>query len=189
MNDTKNILIVGVGGQGTILASNIISLAALKAGLDIKKSEIHGMSQRGGSVFSHVRYGTTVHSPVIPEGKADIIVSLEEMEVLRWTDFLHKETEVIWLKHRILPAEVKEYPEGIDNELKANFNRIHQINPEEIIEQLGNKKYLNVFILGELSKFTEFPEDIWKAAIEELVPEGTMDDNWKAFNLGRNSSI
>lgn len=187
MSNTTNILIVGVGGQGTILASNIITYAAMNAGLDAKKSEIHGMSQRGGSVFSHVRFGEKVSSPVIPKGKVDVLVSLEEMETARWTEYLNKDSKVIILKNRILPANVTEYPEGIIAELAAEFVNTIVIDPKEYTEKLGSEKFLNVFQLGALSNYVaSISNDNWKNAIEELVPQGTFEKNHEAFIAGKN---
>ena len=122
MDKVFNLLIVGVGGQGTILASNIVTQAAMNAGLDAKKSEIHGMSQRGGAVFSHVRFGKKVYSPVIAKGNVDVLISLEEMETLRWTEFLNKDSQLIVLNNRILPANTAEYPQGLTDKIKSQFN-------------------------------------------------------------------
>lgn len=181
-----NILIVGVGGQGTILASNVVSYAAMNAGLDVKKSEIHGMSQRGGSVFSHVRFGKTVSSPVIPLGEVDVLISLEEMETARWLDYLNKDSKVIILTNRIFPANVTVYPEGIVSEISAKLTNTIAIDPKKYTEKLGNEKFLNIFLLGVLSKFIQIPDDCWNKAIKSLVPEGTFDKNLEAFNAGKN---
>lgn len=185
MDRVFNLLIVGVGGQGTILASNIVTEAAMNAGLDAKKSEIHGMSQRGGSVFSHVRFGKEVHSPVIPKGCVDVIISLEEMEAARWTEFLNEDSKIIVLTNRILPANLTEYPEGVIAKMKEKFKNVITIDPEVYTERLGSNKYLNVFILGLLSNYVEIDEDCWKKAITALVPQGTAEKNYEAFVMGK----
>ena len=185
MSDVRNILLVGVGGQGIILASDILTQAALNAGFDAKKSEIHGMSQRGGSVFSHVRYGRHVYSPVIPEGAAHILVALEEMEALRWLQYCGPQTELIVLQTRLNPANVKEYPDGVEAELRRLFTNIRAIDPAQLLEHSGGKKFINTAILGALSTGLDFPEKAWKDAIEKLAPAGTADLNWKAFAAGR----
>jgi indolepyruvate ferredoxin oxidoreductase beta subunit len=184
-----NILMVGVGGQGIITASDIITLAAVFSGYDAKKSEIHGMSQRGGSVFSHIRFGKKIYSPVIPAGEADILISLEEMETLRWLDYTNKETTVIVLDTRITPAEVKEYPSGITDELKNKYRNFVLINTEELKGRAGNILYLNVALLGLLSNFLDFPESSWRQAIKDEIPEAFFDDNWRAFISGKNEVI
>lgn len=183
---TGNILIVGVGGQGTILASDILCAAAMEAGLDAKKSEIHGMSQRGGSVFSHVRFAPKVHSPVIPHGEVDILMALEEMEAARWIDWLVPGGSLIVSGTRILPANVETYPEGIAEELKKRVSSCSYIPAERLLEAAGNEKYVNVFILGAASKEIDFPESAWYSAIERLVPQGTYEPNRAAFIAGRN---
>lgn len=183
---TFNILMVGVGGQGIILSSDILTQTALNAGLDTKKSEIHGMSQRGGSVFSHVRFGDKVHSPVIADGEADIFISLEKMETLRWLSSAHKDTQIIVLEEQIKPAMVTDYPEGYKEEISAKSDKIIYLNPKEMTEKVGLRKFLNVTILGIVSRFTNFSLDNWKDAIMQLVPEGSGEENWKAFEIGRN---
>ncbi len=185
MKDTVNILIVGVGGQGTILASDILTEAAMISGYDAKKSEIHGMSQRGGSVFSHVRYGKKVYSPVIPEGKANILLSLEEMETLRWLSFTGKSTKVVVADTRILPQEVNNYPEGIIEDLKSNFSNCYHIDTKMISEAINSPKTLNVTLLGIISNFIDLEMPAYMKAIESLVPKGTFEKNMEAFEYGR----
>ena len=185
MKPVRNILIVGVGGQGIILASDILTQAALNAGHDAKKSEIHGMSQRGGSVFSHIRYGEKVFSCVIPEGSADLIVALEEMEALRWLAYCGPQTRAIVTRTRINPANVVDYPEGVSDELKRVFSSVVMVEPEELAAKSGGAKYLNTAILGVASRTVDFPESAWREAIEKLTPAGTAEQNWKAFQAGR----
>ena len=184
-NKVDNILMVGVGGQGTILASDILTLAALNSGYDAKKSEIHGMSQRGGSVFCHVRFGEKIFSPVIPLGQADILLSLEEMETLRWGDFTNTDSRVIVLKRKILPPNVDAYTEGIEEELSSVYKNLDLIEPDSLIKDIGNVKFLNVALLGLLSVYIDFPEDAWKESIKEKVPSAFFEENWQAFNKGK----
>ena len=185
MSKTKNVLIAGVGGQGAILASNILSSAALAAGFDVKKSEIHGMSQRGGSVFSHIRFGDKVHSAVIPQGEVDVFLALEEMESLRWISHLNPESKLVVSSTRILPSMVEEYPEGIVESLKKNYSNCISIDAKALTEKAGHMKYLNVALIGAVSGYLGISDDAWKQAIEEEVPAGTADDNWNAFLAGR----
>jgi indolepyruvate ferredoxin oxidoreductase, beta subunit len=180
-----NILIVGVGGQGIILGSDIITKAALFSGFDAKKSEIHGMSQRGGSVFSHIRFGEVVYSPVIPEGELDILLSFEEMETLRWLSYTNPDTKIIFTENQILPAETTEYPQGIKEKLSKSFKNMDTINQDEFIKKIGKPKYLNVAVLGFVSNYINLKEDAWKKAIEEEVPAGTFSENWEAFLIGK----
>jgi indolepyruvate ferredoxin oxidoreductase beta subunit len=185
MNEIYNMLIVGVGGQGILLASDITVNVAMKEGFDVKKSEIHGMSQRGGSVFSHIRFGKKVYSPVIPECKAGLLIAFEEMEALRWLDFVNPETKLIINKNRIMPAETSTYPEGIIPELKKTFATVMEIDQERLIKEIGKPKYLNTAILGFASKYLEFKEDSWRLAIEEESPKGTFSENYEAFRKGK----
>jgi len=182
-----NVLIVGVGGQGTNLASDILAAAAIEAGLDAKKSEIHGMSQRGGSVFSHVRFSEKVYSPVIPEGEVDILVSLEEMETARWLNLLKTDAKLIISGTRILPAGVTEYPEGIVPAIKQAGYSCSFIPAETLAKSAGGIQYENVFILGLLSRMLNFPVSAWYAAIEKSVPAGTFAANRAAFDAGATS--
>ena len=182
---TWNILMVGVGGQGVILASDILAAAALTAGCDAKKSEIHGMSQRGGSVFSHVRFGKKIFSPVIPEGGADVLLSLELMETLRWTAFARAETEFIVLNEKILPANADSYPAGVEEEIQSLSPGALIMDPASLIEKIGDKKYLNVALCGVLAGKLALPEPAWREAVNAHVPAGTFEANWKAFGTGR----
>jgi indolepyruvate ferredoxin oxidoreductase beta subunit len=184
-NKTWNILMVGVGGQGIILASDILAGAALAVGFDAKKSEIHGMSQRGGSVFSHVRFGKKIFSPVIPEGACDVLLSLELMETLRWIDYAHAGTRFIVLKEKILPANSAEYPSGIEEEIRSLSPQTLFVDPKILTEKIGDKKYFNVALCGMLASALALPEAAWKQAIEAHVPAGTFEANWKAFLTGR----
>jgi indolepyruvate ferredoxin oxidoreductase beta subunit len=184
--DFWNILMVGVGGQGIILASDILTRAAMEAGYDSKKSEIHGMSQRGGSVFSHIRFGKKIFSPSISRGEADILFSLEEMETLRWLDYANEESLVIVLRTMINPANVDSYPGSIEDELRKRVKRLLFLDPEELRKEIGHQKFLNVALLGVLSSVVPLFDDAWRRAIEEEVPKGSFEQNWKAFIAGRN---
>ncbi|MBN1697952.1 MAG: indolepyruvate oxidoreductase subunit beta [Spirochaetales bacterium] len=185
MGNIFNILMVGVGGQGIIMASDIVSLTAMYGGRDVKKSEIHGMSQRGGSVFSHIRIGEKVHSPLIAAGEADILFSLEEMETLRWIGYANEKSIIICMKTRINPAMVEEYPAGIEEEIKRASPKACFIDPEPLRKEIGNAKFLNVALIGLLSGFVDFNEDCWEKAIREKVPEDTFEGNWNAFHTGK----
>lgn len=180
-----NILMVGVGGQGIVLASDLLAQAALLAGFDVKKSEIHGMSQRGGSVFSHIRFGNQVYSPVIPEASCDIIVSLELLETLRWTAYCHLQTKAIVLTEKILPACAKEYPSGIENEIKNIFADCLFIDSTNLLPKIKDKRYFNVALCGILANFLPLKPEVWQKAIEEWVHPEYYEDNWQAFNAGR----
>jgi indolepyruvate ferredoxin oxidoreductase beta subunit len=185
MPEMTNVLIVGVGGQGTILASDIFCEAALAAGFDVKKSEIHGMSQRGGSVFSHVRFGKKVHSPVIPQGGADILIALEEMETLRWLPFLNQQTKLVIATTRILPSNCETYPEGSLDYLRANWPECLVVDPATVLDGPAAQKSLNVALAGAASRHLSFSDGDWRGAIEKLVPDGTAEANWKAFQAGQ----
>ncbi len=186
----KNIVMVGVGGQGIILASDIISSVIMRTGYDVKKSEVHGMSQRGGSVFSFIRYGEKVYSPVVSEGEADILISLELMETLRWINYANKNTVVVFNNEKIWPTDVligkNVYPENIEKDIKKIVSKSYEIDGLSYVEKIGSKKYLNTVILGVISNHLEFSEDIWIDTIKNLVPKRTIDDNIKAFEIGRN---
>ncbi len=185
MSNITNILMVGVGGQGTVLSSNIVSLAAMYGGLDVKKSEIHGMSQRGGSVFSHVRFGEKVHSAVIPEGEADILLALEEMETLRWLNYLKPGGRIVCLCENILPATISEYPAGTADFIQKNYPGSYLVDPAELKAKLNNTKVLNVAMLGLISCLVDIDELAWKRAITELTPVGTSELNLAAFEAGK----
>jgi indolepyruvate ferredoxin oxidoreductase beta subunit len=176
---------VGVGGQGIILASDILTRTAMESGYDAKKSEIHGMSQRGGSVFSHIRFGKKIFSPSISRGQADVLFSLEEMEALRWLPYANRESLVIVLRTRINPANIDIYPESVEEELGKRVRRLRFLDPEELRNEIGHQKFLNVALLGVLSSAVPLPDDAWRRAIKGEVPEGTFEQNWNAFLAGR----
>ncbi len=182
---TRNVLMVGVGGQGIIMASDILTLAAMHQGFDAKKSEIHGMSQRGGSVFAHIRYGKKIHSPVIAQGQADILFSLEPLEALRWLRYAGPSTAVISATTRISPAGVAEYPAGVEEALRAAAGEVALVDTDELGSRIGNPKFLNVAFLGVISGRLDITDDSWQRAISESVPSGFEEANWTAFGVGR----
>ncbi len=189
MDRTKNILIVGVGGQGVILASNALSLVAMNRGFDVKKNEAHGQSQRGGTVPSHIRYGTKVYVPIIARGEADMVLAFEELEGLRFAHFLRPEGKMILSLQRIYPPRVSSgmdtYPENIPETLRQNEIDTFPVDALDIANKLGNPLVVSTVLLGALSNFLEFTTDEWKSVIEKLVPEKHRDVNLKAFEAGK----
>lgn len=185
---TKSILLVGVGGQGTILASKLLTLGLMEAGYDVKMSEIHGMSQRGGSVSSQVRYGEKVYSSVIEKGGADILVSFEKMEAMRWIGHLKPGGKIVVNDHAIhsmvtISGKVP-YPEGIIEELKEKAETL-VVNASEMAEDLGNNKVTNVILLGALVKSMGLEDIDWDKIIEENVKPRFVDLNKLAFETGK----
>ena len=184
---TKNIMIVGVGGQGTLLTSRIIGKVALEGGYDVKISEVHGMAQRGGSVVTFVRYGERVCEPVCEEGQADVIIAFERLEAQRYAHFLKKDGVLIVNDCRIDPMTVvigaKEYPQGILEELKAQ-HEVYSIDGQKIALTLGNSKVLNSVVLGFASSSIGFDKEAWLNVIEATVPPKTVEINKKAFTCG-----
>jgi len=184
---TKNIMLVGVGGQGTILASKLLTTGLMEAGYDVKMSEIHGMSQRGGAVSSQVRYGEDVQSPVIELGGADILVSFEKMEAMRWLKYLKPEGKVIVNDYEmdsmpILSGKV-DYPSGIIEELSGKVQTT-VVDAAKQAEKLGNAKVMNVILLGALIKAMELEDINWKKIIKDNVKPKFVELNLKAFEVG-----
>ena len=186
---TKNIMIVGVGGQGTLLTSRIIGKTALLMGLDVKISEVHGMAQRGGSVVTFVRFGDKVAEPVVEEGQADIIISFERLEAQRYAHFLKKDGTLIVNDTRIDPMTVvigaKEYPENILENLQKQHN-VYSIDGQKAALELGNSKVLNSVVLGFAAKFIGFEKEVWLDTVAATVPQKTIEINKKAFEFGYN---
>lgn len=184
-----NILLVGVGGQGILLASEILSEAAMLAGFDVKKSEIHGMSQRGGSVVSHVRYGREVFSPIVPEGEGDILFGFELMETCRSLTLLRQGGTVIANDLRISPPSVlmgqEPYPEGLADKIRAAFSDFLLVDGQKLAADAGNVRTANTVLLGAVSKRLDIPEEYWIRALEKMVPAKAVEVNRKAFQLGR----
>lgn len=189
---TKNIMIVGVGGQGTLLTSRIIGKAAIEMGYDVKISEVHGMAQRGGSVVTFVRFGERVNEPVVEEGQADVIIAFERLEALRYAHFLKKDGVLVVNDCRIDPMTVvigaKEYPQNILEGLKERHN-VYAIDGQKIALELGNSKVLNSVVLGYAAPFVGFDKQVWLDTVSATVPPKTIDINKKAFELGYNANL
>lgn len=187
MSETRSILLVGVGGQGTILASKILSDGLVEAGYDVKMSEIHGMSQRGGSVSTQVRYGDRVYSPVIGKGQADILVSFEAMEALRYLEYLKPEGKVVVNDYKIPSAPIlmakADYPEDVIETIKGKANT-SVLDAAKIAMELGNIKVMNIVLLGALVKAMNLTDIDWETAIRNNVKEKFIDINIKAFHAG-----
>ncbi len=187
MSDVKNVLLCGVGGQGTILASKILSYALVEAGYDVKMSEIHGMSQRGGSVTTQVRYGKKVYSPIIGMGSADILVSFEAMEALRYADSLKPDGTIVVNDYRIPTASTlsgaQKYPEDVIERIQAIANT-KVLKANEIATGLGNPKAMNIVLLGALVKTMKLEDLDWDAAIRANVKPAFVELNLKAFQVG-----
>jgi len=183
------VFITGVGGQGILLASEILSDVALAAGKDVKKSEVHGMAQRGGTVVCAVRFGEKVYSPVIAEAEADVILSFEMMETLRNIKFASPNAKIIASKRKIPPAAVSmgetTYPDDIEDRIKTKYPDALLIDAQKIAIEAGSVKADNVVLLGALSNHLPFSDDIWEKAIAGRVPPKTIDINMKAFALGK----
>jgi len=184
---TKNILLVGVGGQGTILASKLLTIGLMQAGHDVKMSEIHGMSQRGGSVSSQVRYGDAVASPVIEKGGADILVSFEKMEALRWLEYLKVGGKVVVNDYEIQPMPVlmgsAEYSSGILDELKRAAD-VTVVEASREAEALGNPKVMNIILLGTIIPLMGLSDIDWETIVRENVKPAFIDVNLAAIRRG-----
>lgn len=187
--DITNILLVGVGGQGILLASEILSETFMLAGYDVKKSEIHGMSQRGGSVVSHVRYGTQVFSPIVPEGEGDILFGFELMETCRSLSLLKPGGSVIANDLRISPPSVlmgqEPYPEGLADGIKKRFADFLLVDGQKLATEAGNPRAANTVLLGAVSNRLAIGEEFWLAALRKMVPSKALEINIKAFMMGR----
>ena len=189
--DTKNIMIVGVGGQGSVLASKLLGYLLVSEGYDVKVSEVHGMSQRGGSVVTYVRYGESVASPVIDTGEADCIVSFEILEAARWLPYLKKDGRIVTSTQQIDPMPVvtgaAEYPEDLVGKLQATGAKIDALVCVALAEKAGNLKAVNLVLMGRLSHYFDIPEESWRRAIEACVPAKFLEVNLRAFELGKNA--
>ena len=187
MTETKNIMIVGVGGQGTLLTSRILGGLAIEAGFDVKISEVHGMAQRGGSVVTYVRYGEAVAEPIVEAGQADILIAFERLEALRYAHFLKKDGILIINDQRIDPMTVvtgaAEYPENIIEELGSKY-KVVSLNAMEEALKLGNSRVFNTVILGVAARNMEFDKAAWVQVIESTVPPKTREINLTAFEAG-----
>jgi indolepyruvate ferredoxin oxidoreductase beta subunit len=183
-----NLLFVGVGGQGVLLASDIMAEVAFRVGFDVKKSEVHGMSQRGGSVFSHLRFGERVYSPIIPHGEADFLVSFEEMETLRWAQFTRRDTAVIVSRLQIPPVVVTRgeaaYPQDVVGLLQRTYQEVLSVDARSVAETLGEPRVANTVMLGALAAHLPFSSDLWREVVGDLVPAPTVKVNLQALEQG-----
>ena len=189
--ETKNIMIVGVGGQGSLLASKLLGRVLLDKGYDVKVSEVHGMSQRGGSVVTYVRYGDKVYSPVIDKGEADFIVSFELLEAARWLEFLRPDGRLITNTQQTNPMPVitgaAEYPQNLVDKMTTAGAQVDAMDALALAEEAGSSRAVNLVLMGRLSRYFDLPEEVWQNAITNSVPEKFLELNRKAFHLGRNS--
>lgn len=183
-----SIMIVGVGGQGTLLASRILGTVGMKKSYDVKVSEVHGMAQRGGSVVTYVKFGEKVYSPLIEKGEADILLAFERLEALRWLDYLKKGGKVLVNEQRIDPMPViigkARYPEGIIEEIKSEYPDTVSIDALKIAGECGNIKTVNMVLIGLMAKFTHIEKELWLETICEIIPAKLVDVNIKAFEAG-----
>jgi indolepyruvate ferredoxin oxidoreductase beta subunit len=188
-NRVYNVLIVGVGGQGIILASDVLGRVAARHGYDVKKNEIHGMAQRGGSVSSHIRFGKSVSSPIIKAGEADVLLSFEQIETLRYFHYLSEKGKVIVNDQKILPPVVftgkQEYPPDVLTRIKEKVPDAVVVDGDEVARQMGNPRVLNVVFLGVLSKYLDIPAETYEEVLKESLKPKLVDINLKAFHEGR----
>lgn len=188
--ETKNIMIVGVGGQGTLLTSRILGGLAVHAGYDVKLSEVHGMAQRGGSVVTYVRYGEKVAEPIVEEGQADVLIAFERLEAKRYAHYLKQDGVIIVNDQRIDPITVvtgaASYPEGIIEELSKKY-QVYSIDAMAKAKEIGNTKAFNVIVLGMAARYMDYTVEDWIQVIENTVPPKTIEINKKAFYAGYES--
>ena len=188
---TKNVMIVGVGGQGSLLASKLLGHLLMEQGYDVKVSEVHGMSQRGGSVVTYVRYGDKVASPVIDKGEADFIVSFEVLEAARWLSYLKADGQIVTSTQQIDPMPVitgaAQYPEDLVNKMLAAGAKVDALDCLALAEEAGSSKAVNLVLMGRLSKYFDFSDEAWQKSIEACVPAKFLELNKKAFALGKNA--
>lgn len=184
----KNILFAGVGGQGILRASDIMCMAMMEAGFDVKKSEVHGMAQRGGCVTSHVRYGAKVYSPLAESGSIETLVSFEKMETLRYLKFLTKEASIILNTEEIYPPAVNmgdaDYPHDVIGFLKNHYPKVIAFNAAELAQKAGNIKAANVVLLGAISNLMNVEKSVWESVIKESFPKKLVKLNLDAFQMG-----
>lgn len=183
-----NIMIVGVGGQGTLLASRVLGTVALKKSLDVKVSEVHGMSQRGGSVVTYVKLGQKVYSPLVEKGEADIVLAFEQLEALRWVEYLKDGRKMIVNEQKINPMPViigkAKYPENIIEKIKDNYGNIISVDALNIAKQCGNIKAVNMVLLGVMARLTQIEKEVWLESMKEVIPGKFIEINLKAFEAG-----
>lgn len=190
--DTKSIMIVGVGGQGTLLASRLLGAALISENYDVKVSEVHGMSQRGGSVVTYVKYGEEVFSPIVREGQADFILAFEQLEAARWLPFLKKSGTIIANSQKIDPMPVvignAQYPNGVLEAIRATGADLVETDALALAVEAGSPKAVNVVLIGVMAARMDLPYPVWEKAIRETVPEKFLEMNLKAFKLGFESA-
>jgi indolepyruvate ferredoxin oxidoreductase, beta subunit len=190
-NEVKSILFAGVGGQGILRASDIICEVIMEAGLDVKKSEVHGMAQRGGCVTSHVRYGKKVYSPLAEPGTIQTLISFEKMEALRYLKFLRKDAAIIVNTEEIYPPAVNmgdaSYPENVISFFKKHYSKVISFNAAELAQKAGNIKTANVVLLGAVSNLMNIDQSIWQSVIKKSFPEKLVKMNLAAFQMGINA--
>ncbi|MCL2662623.1 MAG: indolepyruvate oxidoreductase subunit beta [Oscillospiraceae bacterium] len=189
--ETRNIVIVGVGGQGSLLACNLMGKALMLEGYDAKVSEVHGMSQRGGAVVTYVRCGKKVYSPIVDKGQAELLVSFELLEAARWFELLAPGGTVVTNTQQINPVPVimglAEYPENLTDKFEALGAKVDAIDALTLAEEAGSSKTVNIVMMGRLSKYFPFSKDTWDKALEAVVPPKFLEMNKKAFELGMNA--
>ena len=189
MSTITNILLVGVGGQGILLASEILAETFMQAGYDVKKSEIHGMSQRGGSVVSHVRYGREVYSPTVPEGEGDILFGFELLETCRYLSLMKQGGKIIANDLKIQPPAVLSgqvpYPDNLPELIRSRFPDFLLVDGQRLATEAGNPRAANTVLLGAVSKRLDIPEEYWFKALEKMVPAKALEINRRAFLMGR----
>lgn len=188
--ETKSIMIVGVGGQGTLLASRILGAALISSGFDVKVSEVHGMSQRGGSVVTYVKYGSKVNSPIVNEGEADLILAFEQLEAARWLQYLKKDGTLIINTQKIDPMSViignSIYPDGVLDAINKAGAKTTNLDALSLAVSAGSAKAVNVVLIGVMASHMDLKRDVWINAIKNTVPEKFLEMNLKAFDLGYN---
>ncbi len=191
MMDTKSIMIVGVGGQGSLLASKLLGRLLVDEGYDVKVSEVHGMSQRGGSVVTYVKFGQQVYSPIVATGEADLIVSFEKIEAARWLNNLKRDGVIVVNTQQVDPMPVivgaATYPSGVLEEMTAVGARIDAIDALSLAEEAGSAKAANIVLMARVAKYFDIPYEKWIAAVEKIVPQKLIELNKKAFALGYNA--
>lgn len=186
-----NVLIAGVGGQGAILASELLALAAIAAGKDVKQGEFHGVAQRGGAVFSHVRFGDRVYSPMARRGEVDYLLALEKMEALRYAHFVKPGGTIIVNDHKVEPIRVgdeRQYPDDAIESLENHGFDVLALNATQRAIELGNHRAANVVLLGVLAASLDIPEAVWDETLEQRIPERLLSLNREAFSAGRQAS-
>ncbi|MCD4830817.1 MAG: indolepyruvate oxidoreductase subunit beta [Anaerohalosphaeraceae bacterium] len=186
---TISVVLAGVGGQGILLASEIVAKCAMLAGFDVKTNEVHGMAQRGGSVLAQIRYGKKVYSPLVAKGQAEVLVALEQIEALRFANYLRANGMAVVNKQMIVPVTVSsgeaKYPDDIETKLGEEFENMTYIDAAKIASELGNIRAANVVLLGAMSKQLDLPEECWKKAMSDSIKPQYLEINLNAFNKGR----